>query len=91
MRKTEYHILFLDGLAPVLKSHVAKEPNDRLEFKQDNCLSYPKTVAPLKLYAQVIFKRLSGIVMPLSLENAPSTKQTPHVAAIGQDCQHALE
>jgi hypothetical protein len=91
MRETEYHILFLKGLAPALKSHVAKERNDLLEFKQDHHSSYPETVAPLKLHARTIFKRLSAIVMPLSLENTPGTKQHAHVAAIGQESPHTLD
>jgi hypothetical protein len=60
-----------------------------MEFKQDHRPCFPETIAPLTLHARGIFKRQSAIVMPLTIENAPS-KCSHHVASIGHDSGQGL-
>jgi hypothetical protein len=69
IRESEYHLLFLNGLAPVLRNQVLQEKNDLLVFQRDHRSSFPETVAPTHLHARGMYTRLSAIVAPLALEN----------------------
>jgi hypothetical protein len=61
-----------------------------MEFKQDHRSCFPETIALLTLHASGIFKCLSAIVMPLTIENAPS-KHSHHVVPIGHDSGQGLD
>ena len=87
MRETEFHVLFIDGLTPVLKSIVTPERHQLLVFQRDNRSSLPETIAPLDLHARGIFNRLSAIVAPLAAE---SGSKKANVSAIIPDLDHSL-
>ena len=82
MQETEYDVLFIDSLTPVLKNMVVTERHDLLEFQQDHCSSHPETIALSNLHAPGIFKSLSAIVAPIShlLSVAPLKSRTSNSA-----------
>jgi hypothetical protein len=91
MQEREYHLLFLDGLTPVLKNQIQQEKNDLLVFQQDHCLSFPETIAPLHLHARGIFNCLSATVAPLALKSSSYTSKQPNVSAIVTSLDQVLQ
>ena len=74
LRETEYHIIFIDGLMPVLRNFVMTERHDLMVFQRDNWSNLPELEAPISLHAQGIFNRLSAIVAPLTIEDSKGAK-----------------
>jgi hypothetical protein len=91
MRETEYHLLFLNGLTPVLKNQIQQEKNDLLVFQRYHRSSFPKTTALLCLQARGIFNCLSAIIAPLALESSSNTSKQPNISAIVTSLDQVLQ
>jgi hypothetical protein len=86
IRKSEYHLLFMQGLAPALRAHVKSQEGNLHVFcaKHRTLLKQPS--CDIELFAFSIYERLLAIIGPLEQANPTlSSAQSPRVASINTD------
>jgi hypothetical protein len=81
--ESEYHLLFMQGLAPALQAHVKSQEGDLHVFRVKHCTLLKEPPCDIKLFAFSIYEQLLAIVGPLERANpALSLAQSPRVASI---------
>jgi hypothetical protein len=82
IRDFEYHLLFMQGLAPVRRAHIKLQEGDLHVFRARHRTILKELPCDIELFAFSIYERLLAIVGPLDQVPLPmSSLQTPRVAA----------
>jgi hypothetical protein len=81
IRESEYHLLFMQGLAPVLRAHLTSQEGDLHVFRARHCTILKEPPCDIELFAFSIYERLLAIVGPLDqVPLSTSLSQIPRVA-----------
>jgi hypothetical protein len=65
IRESEYHLLFMQGLAPVLRGHIKSQEGDLHVFCACHCTILKEPPCDIELFAFSIYERLLAIAGPL--------------------------
>jgi hypothetical protein len=85
IRELEYHLLFMQGLAPALLSHIKPQEGVLHVFRAKHCTLLKEPPCDIELFAFLIYERLLAIVGPLERTTSTSLARSPRVASINAD------
>jgi hypothetical protein len=83
IRDSEYHLLFMQGLAPTICAHVKLQEGDLHVFRAKHRTLLKEPSCDIDLFAFSIYERLLAIIGPLERANPTSSSiRSPRVASI---------